>query len=110
MFAPILSRLTGSVGVYILYGVMVLIAASSLISFIKAPLEREIVSLRQAAKDLEKIGKRDAARAEAAEHELTSQKEATDVFVQNTKAGSGDCRLSAPILAGLRDLANGKRR
>jgi hypothetical protein len=104
----LLGWVTGAVGKYLLFGALALVAASSLVSFIKAPLEREIVSLRQAAKDLEKIVKLDSARAEAAEAELTIQKEALDAFVESIKVGA--CHPSDGELVGLRRLANGGRK
>ena len=103
----ILSWVTGAVGKYVLIAVISLVAASSLVSFIKAPLEREIVSLRQAAKDLEKIVRLDAARAEAAEAELAINREATDAFVQSVQTGA--CRPSSAELAGLQRLTTGGR-
>ena len=103
----IFSLLTGAVGKYLLIAVGLFAAVTWIRAEAAAPYKQEIVVLRQAAADKERIAKANERRAAEAEAERQHFQQRLQVLIDETNREATACVLSDIELDRLRSLAAG---
>lgn len=104
----IFSLLTGAVGKYLLIAVGIFAAVTWIRAEAAAPYKQEIVVLRQAAADKERLAKANERRAAEAEAEKQHFQQRLQVLINETNREGTACVFSDSERQRLLDLAAGR--
>lgn len=103
----IFSLLTGAVGKYLLIAVAALAFVTWIRADAAAPYKREVVALREAAQNKERLAKANERRAEEAETEKQKFQQRLQVLIDETNSQGNACVFSDGERQRLLDLAAG---
>ena len=104
----ILSFLTGAIGKYLMIGVVAFGALAWIRADAAAPYKREVIVLRQAAADKERLAKENERRAAEAEAEKQEFQKRLQVLIDETNRDGTACVFSDSELERLRNLSAGR--